>query len=120
MRCQMRETPMPIPGTCAQSTQDSACPQKLGEANAHFWLIQRMAKTSGLDLAQAMADGLLAQEEWARMVTRCRGCAWAAGCHEWLDVTDQAAEVPPVPCLNRARMAEMKAALSVEPEADVA
>lgn len=111
---------MTIAGPCAQSTQDSACPKKLGEANEHFWLIQRMAKAAGLDLADAMENDVLAQEDWARMVTCCRGCAWSAGCHDWLDVVDQTAETPPVPCLNRTRMVEMKAALSAKSEADVA
>jgi hypothetical protein len=67
-----------------------------------------MAKTCGVDLAAAVEAGDLDQQEWAGMVTRCRGCAWAEGCHAWLDEVDQAADVPPVPCLNRGRMAELK------------
>jgi hypothetical protein len=54
------------------------------------------------------------------MVTRCRGCAWAEGCEDWLNEVDQTADAPPVPCLNRTRMVEMKAALALEPESDVA
>lgn len=92
----------------AHSTQDSPCPQKLGDTTEHFWLIQRMAKTSGLDLAEAMHKGALDQDEWASMITRCRGCAWAEGCHRWLDVVDQTSDTAPEPCLNRARMTELK------------
>ncbi|ABV94354.1 hypothetical protein Dshi_2621 [Dinoroseobacter shibae DFL 12 = DSM 16493] len=104
----------------AQSTQDSACPKRLGKANAHFWLVQRMAKTAGLDLAKAVEAGLLRQDDWASMVQCCRGCAWADGCEHWLDTADQNADAPPVPCLNRTRMARLKEALAVETEADVA
>ncbi|MEM1077766.1 MAG: DUF6455 family protein [Pseudomonadota bacterium] len=92
----------------AHSTQDSPCPQKLGDTTEHFWLIQRMAKTAGLDLAEAMHQGALDQEDWAAMVNRCRGCAWAEGCHRWLDVVDQRSDSAPEPCLNRARMTELK------------
>lgn len=94
--------------TLAHSTQDSPCPQKLGDTTEHFWLIQRMAKTSGLDLAEAMHQGALDQDDWAAMVNRCRGCAWAEGCHRWLDVVDQRSDSAPEPCLNRARMMELK------------
>lgn len=94
--------------TNAKSTQDSPCPHKLGAQTEHFWLIQRMAKTSGVDLAGAMQAGSLDPEEWAGMVTRCRGCAWAEGCHAWLDAADEIADVPPAPCLNRERMAKLK------------
>lgn len=102
------ETPMKTFQTAARSTQDTPCPHKLGDQTEHFWLIQRMAKTSGVDLAAAMQAGKLDHKGWSGMVTRCRGCAWAEGCHAWLDKVDQAADLPPKPCLNRDRMAELK------------
>lgn len=57
----------------------------LGEAARHFWLAQRMAKTTNTDLVAAMAAGDLSQERWAQMVKDCRACTWSEGCVRWLD-----------------------------------
>ncbi|MEM8580702.1 MAG: DUF6455 family protein [Pseudomonadota bacterium] len=93
----------------AISTQASPCPAKLGKEVDHIWLIQRMAKTAQVDLVAAFEAGDLLSEDWATMIERCRGCAWAEGCSEWLSVPGQTADVPPEACLNRARMAALRA-----------
>lgn len=106
--------------TKARSTQKSPCPSQLGSEVDHYWLVQRMAKTADVDLSAAYAAGELTQEDWSAMVTRCRGCAWTEGCKDWLDIPGQAAETPPEGCLNRARMAALKAALALEEDASAA
>ncbi|SDI46780.1 DUF6455 family protein [Lutimaribacter saemankumensis] len=75
----------------------------LGNPIKHFWLVQDMARSTGVDLAQARRDGRLSPEDWSAMVTRCRGCQWTEGCEHWLDANKQGAdaEVPPG-CANRA------------------
>ncbi len=59
-------------------------PQPLGDTDTHYWLAQRMAKAAGIDLVAATEAGALTQEDWARMVTRCRGCPDPEGCTRWL------------------------------------
>lgn len=106
--------------TKAVSTQDSPCPKKLGEEVDHFWLVQRMAKTSQVDLSAAFETGELSSEDWAAMVERCRGCAWTEGCKDWLDVTSGVVDVPPEGCLNRSRMAALRAIAKLESDASAA
>ncbi|SDN55463.1 hypothetical protein SAMN05216196_101886 [Lutimaribacter pacificus] len=77
---------------------------RLGNPIKHFWLVQDMARAASVDLADARRDGRLTTEDWAAMVTRCRGCQWAEGCQHWLRAQqqdDDSAEVPPA-CANRA------------------
>jgi hypothetical protein len=92
----------------AESTQASPCPKALGDETEHFWLVQRMAKSVGVDLVKASDLGELSQEDWAAMVTQCRGCAWTAGCHRWLDSRAEEVDRAPETCLNRTMMALLK------------
>lgn len=87
-------------------------PQPLGDETEHYWLVQRMAKAAGVDLVQATEAGLLNQEDWAGIVTRCRTCQWAEGCHRWLDapIDDQHRPIPE-PCVNRRRLDRIKSEL---------
>lgn len=73
----------------------------IGDTGVHYWLVQRMAKTCGVDTADASRSGQLDQNAWADMVQTCRGCRWTEGCTRWLDKPDHvAAEEPPENCLN--------------------
>lgn len=76
---------------------------RLGNPITHFWMVQDMARAAGVDLAEARRDDRLTPEDWAAMITRCRGCSWTDGCQHWLDARKQgeAAQVPPA-CANRA------------------
>ncbi|QPM92102.1 DUF6455 family protein [Pseudooceanicola algae] len=57
----------------------------LGDPNEHYWRVQRMAKAVGSDLAAAQTEGRLSDQDWADMVTRCRGCSVTCACSDWLD-----------------------------------
>lgn len=83
----------------------------LGPENDHYWLVQRMAKATGIDLVRAANTDILTQEDWAGIVTHCRGCNWSDGCGRWLDQPDDAQRDLPQPCINRIRLAEIKAEL---------
>ncbi|RFU12152.1 hypothetical protein DZD18_13350 [Rhodobacteraceae bacterium W635] len=72
----------------------------LGDPVHHFWLAQSMAKATGVDLAAAMREGRIAQQDWADMVTRCRGCIWAEGCAHWLAAQEAGAAEVPGACAN--------------------
>lgn len=77
----------------------------LGDADDHYWLVQRMAKRCGADLAQAAEDGAITQAVWAEMVQKCRGCTWVEGCQRWLNRLDEDGSVtPPERCLNASRL----------------
>ena len=82
--------------------------QPLGEPGEHFWLVQRMAKRCGSDLARAASEGQVTQEEWVEMVHKCRGCQWTEGCQRWLDqlVEDGTVDAPDQ-CLNAEKLKDM-------------
>ncbi|MCG7573491.1 DUF6455 family protein [Phaeobacter sp. CNT1-3] len=82
----------------------------LGSLKRHFWLAKRMAKTTGVDLEQARADGALSQRDWAGMVARCRSCTAPEACSNWLDKSalSGGAESQPTYCENRARLQSLK------------
>ncbi len=83
----------------------------LGPENEHFWLVQRMAKATGIDLVKAADVDLMTQKDWADIVTHCRGCNWSDGCGRWLDKPREGLRDLPQPCVNRTRLAEIKADL---------
>lgn len=74
----------------------------LGDIRHHFWLSQAMAKATGIDLAHAVHAGRVTQENWANSVTRCRGCAWAGCCADWLAEQGEDRVSAPADCANSA------------------
>ncbi|NIZ11658.1 DUF6455 family protein [Pseudooceanicola sp. HF7] len=56
----------------------------LGNQVEHYWLVQRMAKAVGTDLAAAYEDGRIGDADWAAMVGRCRNCQVTCACKDWL------------------------------------
>nr|WP_255670724.1 DUF6455 family protein [Cognatishimia sp. F0-27] len=74
----------------------------------HVWKVKRMAKANSVDLSAALQAGALSVDDWARMVTRCRGCQWVDGCATWLDRTEKADHAPEA-CLNRDALARLRA-----------
>lgn len=90
---------------------DGTRTRPLGDESEHYWLVQRMAKATGVDLVAAAQAGLLTQEDWAGIVTSCRRCQWTEGCGRWLDQPAEEQRALPGPCLNRKRLTEIKTAL---------
>ena len=86
-------------------------PPVLGAENEHYWLVQRMAKATGVNLVQAMDDGVLTQKDWAGIVTRCRTCQWTEGCDRWLNAPTEDTRDLPDTCLNSTRLARIKTKL---------
>ena len=54
--------------------------QTLGEIRPHMFRVLGMAKSRGVDLAAAKADGQITQADFANMVTTCRGCTDPEAC----------------------------------------
>lgn len=83
----------------------------LGPEIDHYWLVQRMAKATGIDLVQAAEADVMSQQDWAGIVNHCRGCDWAQGCGQWLNRSKDEMRDVPSKCINRSRLAEIKAEL---------
>lgn len=85
----------------------------LGDAMEHLQLMARMGKHLGTDLVEAFEAGKISQEDWAEMITSCRGCDGPEGCRTWLDAQERAAEgqaesQPPAHCRNAARLLRLR------------
>jgi hypothetical protein len=65
----------------------------------HAALMNRMAKTLGLDLDEAELRGALPPEQREDMLLACTGCADPTGCAHWLGQT-QSADAAPGYCRN--------------------
>lgn len=81
----------------------------LGDPVRHFWLAKSMARATGVDLVAAMREGRIAQADWADMVTRCRACAWAEGCAQWLAGQGVGTAEVPGDCVNAEEFAWLQA-----------
>ena len=79
----------------------------LGHPRRHYWLVQGMARATGLDLAEAVRDERMTLHDWADIVHNCRSCTSADGCGRWL-VGDPCVASPPKTCRNRAALAALK------------
>lgn len=73
-----------------------------GNLDLHFWITRGMARRMGVNLSEAMHEGLLSQADFAAMITRCRDCPGAAGCLEFLSERSGPAEGAPDWCRNAA------------------
>lgn len=84
----------------------------LGQLKRHFWLAKRMAKTTGVDLAEARDAEDLSHKDWALMVQKCRTCTDPERCARWLDNPErrEGAETPLAFCENKTRFRDLKTA----------
>lgn len=49
------------------------------------WLIPQVTKPSGVDLAQALRDGVLTPADYLETVRGCRSCDDPEACARWLE-----------------------------------
>ncbi|WP_417700843.1 DUF6455 family protein [Pseudophaeobacter sp.] len=85
----------------------------LGEPMQHLHLLTRMGKALGVDLTEAFHRGEISAEDWAGMITSCRGCDAPEGCRRWLDAQERArgapsAVLPLGQCSNAARLLHLR------------
>ena len=69
-----------------------------GSHDLPFWRTQRVARTLGLNLTEALADGRLDRQSYQLMVAECQTCAHAADCTRWMASTRAAAGEAPAFC----------------------
>ncbi|MDA7429965.1 DUF6455 family protein [Primorskyibacter aestuariivivens] len=72
----------------------------LGDPALHFFITRGVARAMGLNLGDALRTGQLEPETYARMVTRCRGCARVGSCQVWLANSSVPHSSPPEQCPN--------------------
>lgn len=66
----------------------------------HAGLVNKMAETLGVDLAEAVQRGELPPEELRRSVFNCMGCREADACEHWLEEHQTGSDVTPGYCRN--------------------
>ena len=73
---------------------------KLGEIERHFWLTRSVARTLGVSLTRAMAEGRLTPAAYGEMISRCRAAGCDRLCEAWLARQTGAAKVAPGFCAH--------------------
>lgn len=74
----------------------------------HFWLTRGMARRLGVNLTEAMHQGLLARSDFAAMVARCRDCPDTQACIDFLAEHPESIAAPPCGCVNAEVLKELK------------
>lgn len=87
----------------------------LGAQTGHYWRVQRMARALDVDLVAAWDSAHLPPEDWAEMITACRGCDWTKGCGRWLARDAEGARPVPPGCVNGARFEALRQAAGQSP-----
>ncbi|MDO6478419.1 DUF6455 family protein [Shimia thalassica] len=72
----------------------------LGDPALHFWLTRSVARSMGVSLGDAMAEGVLSKKDYADLVTNCRRCALVAHCEAWLGDQGNGAQTAPDGCVH--------------------
>jgi len=81
----------------------------MGDTNLHVMKIRAMAKSAVIDPARVAEAGALSQEDWSKMITRCRGCEWDEGCARFLARNGREMPVTiPEACVNRETLKELQ------------
>jgi hypothetical protein len=70
----------------------------------HAALMDRMADTLGVDLAELSLRGELAPEAYRQAVLRCTGCTDPGGCAKWTAAHPEGASRAPGFCRNKEQM----------------
>lgn len=58
--------------------------QTLGDAREHFWRVIKMADACEVDLSTALDENRINIDEYADMITSCRGCTQVGKCDRLL------------------------------------
>ncbi len=67
----------------------------------HARLVERMADTVGVDLAEESLRGRMPPQEYRAAVLRCTGCSQVDACCSWLEAHPDGAVAPPDYCRNK-------------------
>ena len=70
----------------------------------HAGLVNRMAETLGVDLAEEAQRGNLPPQDLRGVVLNCMGCREAGACESWLADHPEGADATPGYCRNKERL----------------
>ncbi len=70
------------------------------QGDRQFWLIEGMARSAGVRLADHLARGTLGRDNVAAMIADCATCQSPDACIQWLAEGPHDGEAPPSWCLN--------------------
>ncbi|MEQ9695778.1 DUF6455 family protein [Shimia sp. SDUM112013] len=80
----------------------------LGDPARHFWLTRSVARSMGVSLSDAMAEGALSEKQYADLVTNCRKCALVDHCQSWLGGQAAGADCAPEGCVHADLFARLR------------
>lgn len=72
----------------------------MGDPAKHFWLTRSVARSMGLNFSEALCDGRISPQGYAKLVTQCRKCSCVTQCEQWLAQAGIAADTAPSHCPN--------------------
>ena len=72
--------------------------------DTHSGLVNRMAETLGVDLAEEMLRGSLPPQDLRTTVLSCMACREAGACESWLKAHAGGSDVTPPYCRNKERL----------------
>lgn len=78
-----------------------------GDATLHFYMTRAIARMLNISLGDALRDGRLSPDAYARMVDRCASCVHAARCTAMLARTVDL-DAPPEHCPNDASFRSLR------------
>jgi len=79
------------------------------DLNESFWHIQGVARSLGVSLTDAIADGRLKRGDYGRIVMRCRDCPNGSACADWLGRPCARDARAPGFCRNRQELDRIRA-----------
>jgi len=74
----------------------------------HAELVDKMAETLGVDLAEAVQRGELPPQKLRSSVFNCMGCRQADACEHWLEEHAGGADLTPEYCRNDALFRQLR------------
>jgi hypothetical protein len=74
----------------------------------HFWLTRGMARRLGVNLTEALQQGVITRGDYADLLARCRACADTQACIEFLAEHPDRAAAPPEGCLEADVLNELR------------
>ncbi|WP_342070284.1 DUF6455 family protein [Yoonia algicola] len=81
--------------------------QTLGDAREHFWRVIKMADACEVDLSTALDENKINIDEYADMITGCRGCTQVGKCDRLLAEVAQLDRAPEY-CVNKETFAQLR------------
>jgi len=74
----------------------------------HFWLTRGMARRMGVNLTEALQQGLITREDYADIIARCRACSDTEACLEFLAEHRESIQQPPEGCMDAQVLSELR------------